>query len=224
MEVLLIGNSLSRGINDLLERIYVKNGTRAKVGARNVAGYTLSRHLNDRQSLDKIHSRKWDWVILQEQSAGIFPSRVQAIEDLVSIIRANGSKVAFYMTYIDEKGRPGFYDRLLRGDALCTGSCTGYIPLGNRVKGRIAPVGQVFEDFRAEGLDSSVLFGADGHHLKKRGRYLAAFTMFLTITDGIALKPKYWAPGAIEDEREEWQQIAINTIKKEPENWNIPIS
>ena len=69
-QVLFIGNSYT-GVNNLPQLFYdlsLSLGDSVFVDTYNPGGYTLQMHSTDVNTLAKINSRPWDFVILQEQS------------------------------------------------------------------------------------------------------------------------------------------------------------
>ena len=114
-EVLFLGNSYT-AVNNLpqaLHDVAAGKGDSVSFDSYTPGGYTFQSHSSDASALAKIHSRRWDYVVLQEQSQlpSFPPSQVSTdvfpyAHKLDSIIRANDSctETVFYMTWGRKNG------------------------------------------------------------------------------------------------------------------------
>jgi hypothetical protein len=121
--VLFIGNSYTY-VNDLpgmFAKLARSGNHRVEVGMAAPGGWTLSEHANSQETLDQLHSSKWDLVILQEQSQipSIGSSRTvsmyPAARLLVRQIEEAGATPIFFLTWAHrtgwpENGMPGYED------------------------------------------------------------------------------------------------------------------
>ena len=244
MNILLIGSSVSRGVGGELRRLYREIGERPKVSTLQRPGQALHDHVQrdqdgnlvrdeegdlilKKRTRKKLQQRHWDWVILQDRvTLGIDVKYSDEREALLQEIKKDiNTHIAFFMTYRSEKhGLPTetSYQTHVRGNPNCTMRCNGYIPLAKQVQGRIAPVGEVIENFKLKGLDVSSLFG-DGHHPNKRGTYLVAYTMFVALNPDRLIDVVERAPNSVGEDGPEWREIVCKTITAEPDNWGIPL-
>ena len=76
-QILFVGNSYTRGIRDSFDKFVKSSGVDAHVEYVTPGGRTLLQHAGDAKVAEKIKSRKWDFVVLQDQSQtpAYFPDR-----------------------------------------------------------------------------------------------------------------------------------------------------
>ncbi len=105
LKVLFIGNSYT-SVNNLpamVEGLAEAAGGRKIDAERHlVGGCTLRRHVNETKAIEKIRSRKWDVVVLQEHSLGPIldrPSTHKYARLLDAQIKRQGAKTVFYLTW-----------------------------------------------------------------------------------------------------------------------------
>ena len=105
MKVLFIGNSYT-SVNDLPSLVEAlaeaAGGRRIETDQYLPGGYTFEQHAKDKKVIEKIRERKWDVVVLQEQS--LFPvlnresmhKNARILQEEISKQRA---KTVFYLTW-----------------------------------------------------------------------------------------------------------------------------
>ena len=105
LKVLFIGNSYT-SVNDLPAMVAAladaAGGRKIEVDRHLVGGCTLERHVRDRKAIDKIRAKKWDVVVLQEQSLRPVIDRKSMHEYarlLDAEIKQQGAKTVFYLTW-----------------------------------------------------------------------------------------------------------------------------
>ncbi len=105
MKVLFIGNSYT-SVNDLPSLVEAlaeaAGGRKIETDQYLPGGYTFEQHANDKKALEKIREKKWDVVVLQEQS--LFPvlnrkSMHKHAHTLQEEISKRGAKTVFYLTW-----------------------------------------------------------------------------------------------------------------------------
>lgn len=67
-EVLFIGNSYSFGVPKAFRKLARERGKKLRVGTATQGGWTLEQHEQHAPTLEKLKSRDWDIVVIQEQS------------------------------------------------------------------------------------------------------------------------------------------------------------
>lgn len=192
--ILFIGNSYT-AVNNLPATIYsvaLSNGDTIIVDSYTPGGYTFEGHSTDPNTIAKIYSQQWDYVILQEQSQrpSFPPFQVQSdvypfAAILDSLIHDNNpcTETVFYMTW----GRKN-------GDASnCAGwppVCTyegmqarlreSYLEMGMLNNATVGPVGAAWRYMRS--LNPAFdLYQPDESHPSVHGTYLAACVLYSTI-------------------------------------------
>jgi hypothetical protein len=207
LQVLFIGNSFTY-FHDLPKMI----SELAKAGKQRPLHYeretpggcSLEKHWKDGKALAKIQSRKWDFVVLQDQSQAPLLKRESMFahaKKLDAEIRMQGSKTILYMTWAVQN----------KPDNQATIS-KAYLDLSKELKAEIAPVGNAWE--AALTADKQlVLHEKDKSHPNVTGSYLAACVFYATIYS----KSPEGLPGSIgkltEDEARSLQVIAWKTVQ-----------
>lgn len=194
LQVLFIGNSYT-GANNLPQLFYdlaLSLGDSVFVDTYNPGGYTFQMHSTDANTLAKINSRPWDFVILQEQSQRpSFPPAQVAMDvfpyarQLDSLILLNNpcTETVFYMTW----GRKyGDQSNCVTWPPVCTflgmqeQLRNSYVQMANDNHALVAPVGRAWQSSWAQ--DSSInLWSPDNSHPSIEGSYLTACVFYETI-------------------------------------------
>ena len=182
LEVLFVGNSYSFGVPNAFKKVARKNGKRVRVAQVTRGGWTLEQHVDDGAAVRKIRERKWDVVVLQEQSRipsmptqrkrRMFPN----VRALAAEARNCGAVPVLYQTWGRRDG-----DEYRKGDDFH--AMTGRLREGYREAGDNAgnlPVVPVGDAWEREALSGGVehLFQEDGSHPTKDGDALTAETFF----------------------------------------------
>ena len=175
IHVLWIGNSLVY-YNDLpkmVAELARAGGQRSIVHERETpGGCTLEKHWNDGKALQKLRSRKWDFVILQEQSQ--IPLRdsrsmFEHARKFDAEIRKQGARTLLYLPFPLAKA-PENQAKLTKL----------HEDLAAELKARVVPVGPAWAKAQAEPTPPN-LFNADGVHPNRAGSYLAACAFYATL-------------------------------------------
>ena len=66
VEILLVGNSFTKGIKNMLRDLILSSGRTAYVTDRAGNGWRLDMHAANNGTINKINSNDWDYVFLQE--------------------------------------------------------------------------------------------------------------------------------------------------------------
>jgi len=192
--VLFIGNSLTY-VNDLpqtLSDIARSLGDTAETDMYAPGGYTLKQDAQDPTALDKIASRPWDFVVLQEQSElpALQDSQVDdevtpyALE-LASDVRQAGpdTKVVFFETWAYKGGDPQYCastPTLCDFESMQDQLSRSYGLLAQRSGGLLAPVGEAWRSAR-DAYPEIELYQSDGRHPSAEGTYLAAAVFYMVL-------------------------------------------
>ena len=186
LRILFIGNSYTY-VNDLPHLFAeLANAGQHKVktdmGAQ--GGFTLSAHLNSTQTLEKINSVKWDWVVLQEQSQipsveqvrtkAMYPAAISLVEK----VRETGATPIFFETWAHRDGwkQQGLIDY----ESMQLEIHRGYTGIAQELKVSVAPVGYTWLQVRRQDPQLD-LWQQDGSHPNQAGSYLAACVIYAAI-------------------------------------------
>ncbi|MBK7966923.1 MAG: PKD domain-containing protein [Bacteroidetes bacterium] len=193
-QVLFIGNSYT-GVNNLPQLFYdlsLSLGDSVFVDTYNPGGYTLQMHSTDVNTLAKINSRPWDFVILQEQSQRpSFPPAQVAMDvypyarQLDSLILLNNpcTETVFYMTWgrkYGDQGNCAFWPPVCTFLGMQEELRNSYVQMAIDNAALVAPVGRAWQSSWTQ--DSSInLWSSDNSHPSIEGSYLAACVFYETI-------------------------------------------
>jgi len=186
--VLWIGNSYTYG-NDLprmVQSLAQNDGKSIQYDSHTNGGWTWGKHAASATTINKIKSKPWDVVILQEQSQlpafgeqQVCMESVAPLQTLMSVIRENSPNTVaqFYATW----GRPGVdvFDQwqYYLSQRYYLFACMVSAPA------RMAPVGEGFKLMEElHGAQARLsLYAPNDHHASVQGTYLAACVHFLSI-------------------------------------------
>ena len=132
-------------------------------------GAGLQWHWNNQPSREKIRSRRWDWVVLQDRSGGplgeLESFRIHA-RRLDEEIRRQGAKTVFYMTWANKSRR--------RSQKMIT---EAYAQIATELGAVLAPVGLAWEKIQALDVELN-LHHIDDRHANPSGAYLTACVFY----------------------------------------------
>ncbi|MBI3823608.1 MAG: SGNH/GDSL hydrolase family protein [Planctomycetes bacterium] len=175
IHVLFIGNSLTYG-NDLPKMI----AELAEAGKQRPmrheretpGGCTFEKHWKDGKALAKIQSRKWDFVVLQDQSQAPLQKKDAMFDygkKFDAEIKKHGAKTILYQTWALQN-KPDDQPAISKA----------YLDLSKELKSGIAPVGNAW-DAALKADKKLVLHTNDKKHPNITGTYLAACVFYATI-------------------------------------------
>jgi hypothetical protein len=228
ISILFIGNSYTF-VNDLPKLIteLAKSGGHP-VSTSSIApgGWTLAQHADSDKTIEKINERKWDYIVLQEQSVipsvesarvnGMYP----AVRSLASKIQQVGAIPLLYMTWGRQKGLPEFGFNDYAG--MQTQIILGTMNIADELGLKVAPVGMAWKN--ALDRDPSLNFWqGDGSHPTLEGSYLGACVFYAVIYEKSPEGLDY--PLEITKKRAGFlQKIAAETVLTDPTRWNIHVT
>lgn len=173
MKLLMIGNSHTyyNALPDILRRLLVATGQKTHVTMLAVGGKSLSYHATTQNAPFNIRCGEYDAVIAQDKATGFDPVDMkEAARALKTMADAAGSAFYLYMPWAarDNRGAQGAMTDAYQDFCLST-------------KSAFAPVGEVFGKLlQSEAADT--LYREDGNHATPLGSYVAAVTIFYTVT------------------------------------------
>ena len=234
--ILFIGNSYTY-FNDLpalVKNLALAGGDSVVTDAHTPGGQTFQGHLADPVVKQKIQSRKWDYVVLQEQSQRpsfppgqteneVFPYAKQLCE----MIRESDSctKVVFFMTWGRKYGDPmncPNYRPLCTFEGMQERISITYRDLARRNSALVVPAGMAWKASIEQ--DSLVnLFEGDNSHPNLTGSYLTACTFYATMFRKPATGLAYYG-GLADSQAIRLQGIATATALDSLDEWtkNLP--
>jgi hypothetical protein len=214
--VLFIGNSytFTNNLPDMFAELARAGGHPVEVGMSAPGGWTLADHLQSPETLNALSSKKWNVVVLQEQSQipsidpGRFQSMYPAGREWVRRIRETGAEPMFFVTWAHRGGWPengmGTYQ------SMQAQIDTGYAGIALELNVPVAPVGSAW--FRAVSAHPGLsLWQADGSHPSEQGTYLAACVFYAMVFHESPIGLTYHA-GLSEETAQELQALAAETV------------
>lgn len=202
-KVLFIGNSYTykNDLPNIFKKLALSGGFNVTVESSAYAGYTLLQHSDENDeygkvTLSKIKSKKWDYVILQEQSQcpaydNLREQMYEGARKLDNVIKDNSSKTIFFMTWGYKFGDT---DNLVESTQTYEGMQEqiqiGYETIAKELSARISPVGIAWLNSN-QAYPNIKLWSSDNKHPSPAGSYLAACVMYEIILGKSPVDLKY---------------------------------
>jgi hypothetical protein len=184
-KILFIGNSYTGGIRKtVIALIKSSPHSNTQLTFINPGGKTLAFHLAEKETVDKIKSGEFDFVVLQDQSQtpALFPGRFKkAAGGLDKIIDASGAQTVFYQTWGRRDGDKQNKTLFPTYDSMQKALSKSYASTAKTCNATLAPVGDTWSILRKKNPDlGKDLYAKDGSHPSKKGAYLAACVFYAT--------------------------------------------
>jgi len=224
IRVLFIGNSYTY-VNDLpntFVNLARSGGHQTTVGMSAQGGWMLSDHVKSSDTIAKINSGKWNFVVLQEQSEvpAFQQSRTQemypAASILVGDIRQVGAVPIFLITWAYRDGLPA--NRMPNYESMQAQIDNGYLITAEALGAPVAPVGYAWQAVRNQ-YPQINLWQDDGSHPTEEGTYLAACVFYADIFRQSPLGSSYQG-NLSQETAQALQKIAADVVFTG--QWGIP--
>jgi hypothetical protein len=221
--VLFIGNSYTfeNDLPTMFATLAHSGGQSVETGIVAEGGATLAEHAASAETATALASKRWRFVVLQEQSE--IPSVPEFRQDqmypaarqLVGMVRDAGAAPVFFLTWAHRDGWPenGMPDYVSMQSAIDD----GYLAIAAEQNATVAPVGYAWWTLLAED-PGAALWQDDGSHPTVEGTYLAACVFYATIFRESPLGLHYHA-GLPGDEAATVQEIAANVVLTDSARW-----
>jgi hypothetical protein len=196
VNVLFIGNSFTfyNDLPKLFKNIACSNGINIQYDSATIGGAKFVDHASNLDTLDKINLKKWDYVILQEQSQlasfKLKDIEVQSLpfaKDLVTKIKKNNelTEIIYYATWgklNGDKINCSYYSKVCTFKGYTEAVEEGYSVYQKHTGGKIAFVGRAWGKTTNPSslVKTDSLFDPDGSHPSLKGSYLAALVLVST--------------------------------------------
>ena len=234
LRVLFIGNSHTY-VNDLpglFLGLSEAGGRPVRTDMSAFGGYSLEDHTNTPATLDKIAQDSWDYVALQEQSVipaihyWRYNSMYPAARLLESLIRRQGARTVFYMTWGWKYGGQQSYGESLSPDfrdyfEMQESVRVAYQEIAAELSATVSPVGMAFA--RARRIDSLVdLWQVDYCHATLEGTYLGACVFYAVLHGANPVGLEFY--GGLSPETARFcQEVAWQTVSGVAEAPPVPV-
>ena len=223
--VLFIGNSYTY-VNDLpgtFASLARSGGHQVVTDVSAQGGMMFVQHVQSSETLDKLKSKHWNFVVLQEQSE--LPAIMKMRNDqmyppartLVSLIRENGAEPIFFLTWAHRDGWPenGIPNYVMMQQNIND----GYMSIVHELDTLVAPVGVAWSEAMRQNPQAP-LWQADGSHPTSQGTYLAACVFYAVIFQESPERLSY--RNDLTKVEAQWlQKIAADTVLTNKAQWNL---
>ena len=188
-KILFLGNSYTAQSAYFIKEVFNRDGGSYELRFGTPGGKDLHFHLTNPTSQKALHSTKWDFVVIQDQSQkpGLGDPYTQgfhtAAKGLCEAIRKQGGKPCFFMTWgrrDGDKRNTQVYPDFSTMHGKISGA---YEKAAEENRALLAPVGRAFAV--VHGQDKALfrkLYKSDGSHPSSEGGYLAACVLWGTLT------------------------------------------
>lgn len=184
--ILFLGNSYTStgNVPGMLNSLANASGKSLFIDSYVPGGKQLSQHYSDANTLNKINSHQWDYVVLQEQSQMplINPNTTATYAQKIVLeqIKPNNkcTEVITYMTWARKAGESWLTQINYTHDQMANYYEDFYEDLWKYVPGRVSPVGKAFHEATRQGIE---VYSGDGSHQNTTGAYLSALVFYATI-------------------------------------------
>lgn len=189
LRVLFVGNSytalIKRTLGQMLAGSPYKDSTFEFLAKGRAS---LSTHLTDVRTMERIRRGRWDFVVLQDQSqkpalpGNSAKSFHASVDAFTKAIRDAGAEPVLFMTWGRRDGDPANKKLFPDYVTMQLRLYQSYSAAANRNRILLAPVGDVWAIVRQsdDALGKS-LYNRDGSHPSAKGAYLASSVLFQTL-------------------------------------------
>lgn len=190
ISVLFIGNSYTY-VNDLpslLNSLTIAKGDKLTVDSQTQGGATFNVHSANANTYTKIHSKPWDYVVVQGQSQEVSFSESQVNSQSLPYLKKIADSVysakfctdlMLFMTWGYENG-DSQWQPISTYEGMQSRLRNGYQRIADSVQASVSPVGMAWKYVR-ENYPAINLYAGDGSHPSPEGSYLAACTFYASL-------------------------------------------
>lgn len=211
----------------MLESLTLSLGDELTIDSKTNGGYTFNNHLNDPATFTKLHSKPWDYVILQGQSqepsfpdAQVNTNTLPQAVRLADSVYANKfcSQAMYFMTLGRENGDPQ-WEPINTFDKMNARLRDAYMRITDSAQASVAPVGVAWKYVR-DNHPTIQLYSGDGSHPSVAGSYLSACTFYASLFRKSPVGASYTA-GLDAATAQILQTAAGLSVLDSLENWHL---
>lgn len=232
-KVLFIGNSYTfyNNLPELVNNIAQSLGDSLYFDSSTPGGFTFQQHSSHTETINKINSENWDYVVLQEQSQlpSFPPSQVESesipyAQILNNLIQENDSctQTMFFMTWGRKNGDQyncANYPPVCTYAGMQQRLRESYLLMGQLFDAEVAPVGATWQQVRINNMDIE-LYNSDESHPSISGSYLAACVFYSSIFHKSPVS-NYYPIGVMDMDALYLQEMANEIVFDSLANWDI---
>ncbi|WP_273567086.1 DUF4886 domain-containing protein [Maribacter halichondriae] len=178
IEVLFIGNShtyYNSGVPFHMGRFREQENLPYSpfIAESSFGGFSLTDHLSNAATLEKINEREWEYIVLQENTfvaANDGQSTLIALKSFKELLSQKSTKIYLFMTW-EYQGEPQMYEQIKKT----------YEDGAIEASAEIVRVGKVWREIMQDSLPNIDLYNGDGYHPGPQGTFLAAAMFYSKI-------------------------------------------
>jgi hypothetical protein len=224
--VFFIGNSYTyvNNLPDVFAKLSFSGGHHVETGIAAAGGWMLADAVLSKDTREGLASKKWDYVVLQEQSQtpASGESRTMfmlpAVRELTGLIYPTGAIPILFNTW---GHRDGWLDNGLPDYVSMQNAINdGYLEISRDLNIAVAPVG--FAWLAVQSQETQInLWQADGSHPNSAGTYLAACVFYAVLFHESPAGLDY--DGKVDKNSAMiLQKIAADTVFDNGPQWKLP--
>lgn len=173
MNILFIGNSYTY-VNNLpaqISLLHNSQNNKKLIFAEQISfgGASLRQHWERSDALKRIHSKQWDFVVLQEQSSKPYENREETIKYASLFINEIKKSKAFPLLYLTWANQKNPQNQLLINET--------YYKISNQTNCKVIPVGILWNYINNEYPFLNLYF-SDGSHPSPLGTYVSSLVFY----------------------------------------------
>ena len=190
LSVLFVGNSYiyTNDLPTVFSNLTTSLGDEATVDSKVNGGYTFQNQLVDPVTHTKIHSKLWDFVVLQGQSqepsfptSQVNTATLPPAVSLADSVYANWycSQALYFMTWGRQNG-DAQWDSINTFNKMNARLRNAYLRIADSAQASVSPVGVAWKYVR-DNYPTINLYSGDGSHPSIEGTYLSACTFYASV-------------------------------------------
>jgi len=182
-DVLFIGNSYTMQTRQTLQQMLKAEGIQWQMTFITRGGFTLGRHLQSPQNIELMKSKKWDAIVLQEQSqtpayGNLRKGYFASLAKIQKMFKKDKTPIYLFTSWGRRDGDKQnikvapTYDKMqdMLDEAFAQGA--------KKYKMKTLPINQIWRGvMEADSEFGKSLYRNDGSHPSAKGAYLVAFSL-----------------------------------------------
>lgn len=213
----------------MVVNIAEENGDTVYADFAAIDSYTLEKHYGDKNTLDKINSYCWDYVVLQEQSqrpvmdSAIFYGKTLKYADALATVIYNNNEETQILLFETWARKYGDSELCSRFKWTCTFEdmqnmlIYRYELLGNAMALPVVPCGKAWFYFAPNSSEHIDLYYPDNKHPNEVGSYLNACIFYTYLTNHSPIGTSYNPAFLTSEELLKIQEVAYKVVLRNVE-------
>ena len=186
-DILFIGNSYTMQSRGTLEKLLKSEQVKWNMTHICKGGFTLEKHLKDDKNKSLIQSKKWDAIILQEQSqtpaySNLRKGYLSALANIAKLNKKTQSPIYLFTSWGRRDGDKQNIKTSPTYEVMQKKLNEGFSEGKKKYKMKLLPIAGLWEKVRKENPElGRELYKNDGSHPSSKGAFLVALSLYCTI-------------------------------------------